>query len=83
MGTVLPNLIVGPIALCLGILVFIFRARIRDWTVDSQGAMFGHKTAETAGRLQTPIWVGVAGIFIAAIGVLMIVGGIAVLLAAK
>lgn len=75
-SVVLPDLIVGPIALLAGILVFIFRRQIRDQTVSSEKTVLGEKRGGSFGRLQTPFWVGFAGLGGVAIGLLMITGGV-------
>ncbi|GAB3584009.1 hypothetical protein GCM10027406_29660 [Leifsonia lichenia] len=80
MVVVLPSLIVGPIAIVIGILVFVFRKPIRDSTVDSEGAALGKRAGERLGRLQTSAWVGVAGLGGVLVGVVMVVGGLATLL---
>ena len=58
----LPDLIIGPIVVLLGVLVFIFRRQLREMTVTAEKTALGEKPARAMGRLQTPFWVGVAGI---------------------
>ncbi|MBN9633611.1 MAG: hypothetical protein J0I18_23935 [Actinobacteria bacterium] len=79
MNIVLPNLIIGPIVVIVGILVFIFRRQLRDMTVNAEKTAFGEKPGRALGQLQTPFWAGVAGIGGVAIGILMIIGGIVTL----
>lgn len=75
----LPNLIVGPIAFAAGVLIVIFRRQRRDMTVNAEKTALGEKAGRAVGRLQTSLWVGVAGVVGVFVGVMMIVGGIVVL----
>jgi len=78
-NVVLPNLIIGPIAIIVGALVFHFRQKIRDHTVNSEKAALGDRAGDRLGQLQTPFWVGVAGIGGVVVGLVMIVGGLSIL----
>lgn len=75
MNVVLPDFIVGPIAIAIGVLVFIFRQTIRDWTVKSESGAVGDRL----GQFQTPFWVGFAGLGGIVVGLTMLVGGVVVL----
>lgn len=79
MNVVLPDLIVGPIAIAIGVLVFIFRQTIRDWTVKSESGAVGDRAGDRLGQFQTPFWVGFAGLGGIVVGLTMLVGGVVVL----
>jgi hypothetical protein len=81
MSIVLPNLIVGPIVVVVGIVVFLFRRQLRDMFLNAEKTVFGEKAARTMGQLQTPFWVGAVGILSAGMGVVTIVGAIVRLIA--
>jgi hypothetical protein len=71
-STILPNLIVGGIAVLVGLMVIIFRRRIRDATVRFEKNVVGKQAADELAKLQTPFWVGIAGAGGIAIGLLML-----------
>jgi len=76
MSTVLPNLIVGPIALIVGVVVICFRRQLRDWAIESQAGIFGRRVADTAAKLQSPFWVGFVGAAIVLMGIYMVANAI-------
>jgi hypothetical protein len=61
-STIVPNLIVGPAAILMGILVIGYRVKLWDFFVATERVMFGKKAGEGLGKLQTPFWVGFAGV---------------------
>lgn len=79
MGTVLHNLIVGPIALIVGVVIICFRRPLRDWAAESQAGVFGRRVADTAAKLQSPFWVGFVGAVIVLMGIYMIASAIVTL----
>lgn len=72
----IPLLVVGSLALVIGIVVIVFRRRLRDFTVEGERTMFGRKVGDAAARMQSPFWVGVAGGGGVAIGFAMIVSAV-------
>jgi len=80
MSNAVPLIVIGDVALLGGVLIVIFRRRIRDLTVDEEKTLFGQQVGETAGKVQSPFWVGAAGAGGAVLGVIMIVAGATFLL---
>ena len=78
-ATIIPNLIIGPIAVIGGILIVRFRKTLRDWVVSSEKNALGEERGNTLGLLQTPFWAGVTGVMIASIGLTMIGFGLVAL----
>ncbi|MGO4299405.1 hypothetical protein [Leifsonia sp. RAF41] len=79
MGTVLPNLIIGPLVIVIGVLVIVFRRQVRDATVNAEKTAVGDRIGRAAGLLQTPFWVAAAGIIGVLVGILMLIGGVVTL----
>jgi hypothetical protein len=61
-STIVPNLIVGPVAILMGILVVKYRVKLRNFFVGTERAIYGKKAVDGLGKLQTPFWVGFAGV---------------------
>lgn len=68
----LPNLIFGLVALVAGAIVVKLRERIYRATTREEKRFFSRGFGELLGRLQSPFWVGVAGVFGVLMGVVMI-----------
>lgn len=75
-STIVPNLVIGPIVIVAGILITVFRVKVRNWSVRGQSAIIGQKRSEAATKLQTPFWIGVVGVMAALMGVLALTGAI-------
>ncbi|MBZ4488068.1 hypothetical protein LQ938_11680 [Microbacterium sp. cx-55] len=75
-STIIPNLVVGSIAVVLGILVMVFRRRLHAATAAIEHAIVGRRGAERLLRLQKPYWVGLAGFGSVMIGALMLFYGV-------
>lgn len=71
-----PNLIVGVLAVIMGILTVRHRRRLNDVIYKSQRTMFGRRAADVSAGRQTPLMMGVVGVGIVGIGVLMLGFGI-------
>jgi hypothetical protein len=71
-STIVPNFIVGSIAVAIGTLVVIFRRHIRDYTIRFEKNVVGKNATEELAKLQTPFWVGVAGMGGVGIGLTML-----------
>ncbi len=68
----LPNLIFGVLALLGGIAMVVFRARLYGLTVRGQNRAFGKRAGAAVARRQSPLWVGVVGVFSALMGAAMV-----------
>jgi hypothetical protein len=76
MNTIVPNLVVGVVAIAGGILIIRFRERIRNATVNGERAALGNKAGDALGKLQTAFWVVFAGAGAICIGGIMLTNGI-------
>ncbi|MDT0143674.1 hypothetical protein [Microbacterium sp. PRC9] len=74
-GTILPNLIIGVLAVVAGIPIVINRRTLFRSTVRNLRAMNRGSSGAIA-RLSSPFWVGAVGIAFIAIGALMIAGAV-------
>ncbi|KTR78458.1 hypothetical protein NS234_03085 [Microbacterium oxydans] len=71
-GTILPNLIIGLLALVLGMLTIRYRRRLNDAVYKNQKAMFGQRAARASAGRQTPFMMGVVGAGIVLVGLVML-----------
>ncbi len=75
-STIVPNLVVGLVLIVAGILIAVFRVKVRNWSVRGQSAIIGQKRSEAAAKLQTPFWIGVVGVGAVLMGVVALTGAI-------
>lgn len=78
-GTIIPNLIVGPIVAIGGVFIVVFRRQLRDWVVSSEKVRFGERRGNALGLLQTPFWMGATGVAIVLLGLTTIIYGVVAL----
>lgn len=75
-STFIAGLVIGPIAIIVGLVCYWLRREIRDATVAYERKRLGDRTADSLSKWQTPFWVGVSAMGFVCIGVVMIVSGI-------
>lgn len=72
LSTLFPNLIVGVLAVTMGILTVRHRRRLNDVIYKTQRTMFGRRTADVSAGRQTPLMMGGVGVGMVGVGVLML-----------
>lgn len=72
----LPNLIVGPLLIAIGIAVVRYRVEIHRNVIQQQRWLVGDTLARRLERLQRPFWIGAVGVSMIAMGVYAIGYGV-------
>jgi hypothetical protein len=75
-STIVPNIVVGCVAILLGLFAFRFRRQIRDLTIWGERRALGDTAADKLAKTQTPFWTGFAGIWVVVLGLTMITYGV-------
>lgn len=75
-ATIIPNIIIGSVIIVAGLIIYALRVPIYQRTVKFERRRFGDRAADSAEKLQSPGWVGFAGLSGVGLGIVMIVYGI-------
>lgn len=72
----LPNLIIGPLLIAIGIAVVRYRVQIHRNVIEQQRWLVGDTLARGFARLQSPFWIGAVGVTAMLMGIWAIGYGI-------
>ncbi len=74
--TFFPNVIVGTLLCIGGLLVWRYRNPFFEYLVKMQGVAVGKRSSRLISKTSNGLWVGVAGVMAAVLGVAAVVGAI-------
>ncbi|MBW9119323.1 hypothetical protein JNB63_04390 [Microbacterium trichothecenolyticum] len=74
-GTILPNLILGVLAVAVGIPIVIYRRGLFRATVRNLEAV-NRRSSKAVSRPSSPFWVGTAGVAFVVLGMIMVAGAV-------
>lgn len=82
-GTEVANVVVGALAIALGIASIVYRRHIVELTARFQRQAWGDRMSRGAERWQSPFWIGFAGVLALCMGTVMVTLGALTLILAR